>query len=129
MPREAMSQAIGPRPAILAYLAGTFALKHLWADINGARVISRVRRESRCVRYWDVVRQRNRTGRHSMTGSLEKGEVLACIIIRSCIRAAKGGAVSWRAIGTIRELICAVKQKFQHFSITTTVYVINVLST
>jgi hypothetical protein len=29
-----------------------------------------------------------------MTGSLKKGEVLACIIIRSCTRAAKGGAAS-----------------------------------
>ena len=64
-----------------------------------------------------------------MTGSLKEGEVLACIIIRSCTSAAQGWAASWRANGTIRELICAVKKKFQHFSITTTVYIINILYT
>jgi hypothetical protein len=64
-----------------------------------------------------------------MTGSLKKGEVLACIIIRSCTSAAQGGAASWRANRTIRELIAAVKNKFQYFSITTTVYIINVLYT
>jgi len=64
-----------------------------------------------------------------MTGSLKKGEVLACISIRSCTRAAKSGAASRRAHGTILELICAVNNKFQYFSITTTVYIINVLYT
>ena len=91
-------------------------------------MISRVKGDLPYVRYWDVVRQRNRTGRHIITGSLKEREVLACIIsILLHYRAAKDGATSWRANGTIRELICAVKHKIQDFAIIAIVYIINAL--
>jgi hypothetical protein len=48
-------------------------------------VWSFVRRNLRCVRYWDFVRKRDRTGKHIMAGSLQEREVLACIIT-FCLR-------------------------------------------
>jgi hypothetical protein len=91
-------------------------------------VISPVRRDLLCARYLEFVRKRDRTGKHITTGSLKEWEVLACIIsILLRYRAAKDGATSWRSNGTIRELICAVKNKIQDFSIITMVYIINIL--
>lgn len=91
-------------------------------------MISPVRRDLLCVRYWDFVRKRDRIGKHIITGSLKEREVLACIIsILLRYRAAKDGATSWRSNGTIRELICAVKNKIQNFAIITIVYIINIL--
>ena len=76
------------------------------------------------------MRKRNRTGRHIITASLKEREVLACIIsILLHYSAAKDGATSWRANGTIRELICAVKHKIQDFAIIAIVYIINTLYT